>query len=356
MSEDGYSQYSDANRAFLQAFLARSTLTFKEAKPILAAIFTAHEDRATLTEDVTESDFNSFVIAANSALSPFDLEIRSTFPQDTSPSRARIYALVNTTSDPIMQLSTTHSADEISFVKRLLDAMFETYNTPRQEIMAITSMQAVRLHKAPAAGAQGRGETQGGSTTQGSSGAGLTMSQAEKTIKSLVEEGWLEKSRAGFYSLSPRALMELRAWLYETYNDLGGDDEDDDEEEPRVDKIKVCWACKEIVTVGQRCSNRTCPCRIHDFCATNFFRAQRNEKCPICKKEWSGNDFVGERAVTTTEKWLQGRRRSGGGGGASTGERRSTQSRVEVEEEEEGEEAEEEDEEGGAEEEEEEEE
>ena len=35
-------QYNNANRAFLQAFIARSTLTFEEAKPILAAILTAH--------------------------------------------------------------------------------------------------------------------------------------------------------------------------------------------------------------------------------------------------------------------------------------------------------------------------
>lgn len=34
--------YNDGNRAFLQAFMARSTLTFEEAKPVLAAIFSAH--------------------------------------------------------------------------------------------------------------------------------------------------------------------------------------------------------------------------------------------------------------------------------------------------------------------------
>jgi hypothetical protein len=39
LSEDAY---NDSNRAFLQAFMARSTMTFEEAKPILAAIFSAH--------------------------------------------------------------------------------------------------------------------------------------------------------------------------------------------------------------------------------------------------------------------------------------------------------------------------
>lgn len=31
--------YNDSNRAFLQAFLARGAMTFEEAQPILAAIF-----------------------------------------------------------------------------------------------------------------------------------------------------------------------------------------------------------------------------------------------------------------------------------------------------------------------------
>lgn len=35
-------EYNNGNRAFLQAFLARSVLTLDQAKPILAAISTAH--------------------------------------------------------------------------------------------------------------------------------------------------------------------------------------------------------------------------------------------------------------------------------------------------------------------------
>jgi hypothetical protein len=33
--------YNNSHRAFVQAFMARSTLTFNQAKPILAAIMTA---------------------------------------------------------------------------------------------------------------------------------------------------------------------------------------------------------------------------------------------------------------------------------------------------------------------------
>ena len=81
------------------------------------------------------------------------------------------------------------------------------------------------------------------------------MGQAEKMMKTLVEEGWLEKSIKGFYSLSPRALMELRGWLWETYNDL---DEDEGEEERASKKIKQCFACKEIITTVSRTAPIAC--------------------------------------------------------------------------------------------------
>ncbi|KAL8949330.1 MAG: hypothetical protein Q9222_004555 [Ikaeria aurantiellina] len=298
MSEDD-EQWNDVNRAFLQALMASSTLTLEEAKPLLATILTAHEKKGTLSEDITEADLNSHISAANTRISPFDLEIRSTFHQTT---RKRIYALVNSTSDPIIQLATVYSAEEISFLKRVLDAMFETYNTLRREIMAITSMQAVRLHKPTD---NGRRETSNGLETQGSAGQGLKMVEAEKMLKSLVDQGWFEKSKKGYYSLSPRALMELRGWLMETYNDV--DEDDSDEDEGQMPRIKQCAACKEIVTMGQRCQRRSCPCRLHDICTQNFFRMQRSTGCPLCKSEWTGSDFVGERAAPTIDK-QRGRR------------------------------------------------
>ena len=68
-------------------------------------------------------------------------------------------------------------------------------------------------------------------------------------MNTLVEEGWLEKSQKNFYSLSPRALMELRGWLFETYNDVDDEEDNEEEGEESVSKrIKLCFACKEIIT------------------------------------------------------------------------------------------------------------
>lgn len=303
--EDESVGYDNTHRAFLQALLARQVVTYQEAKPILAAIQTAATpNRPTVPEDVSEQDFENYIHALNHQISPFDFEIRSTRHQTT---REVVYALVNTTSDALTQLATIHTADEIAFVKRVLDAMFDSNNTQRAEIMAVTSMQALKLAKPP----NNTNRRESGTQSQASQ-TGLTMAQAEKVLANLVSEGWFELSTRGFYTLTPRGLMELRSWLVDTYNDQGSDSED--AEEPH-EKIKFCHACREIVTMGQRCPNLDCHARLHDGCVRNMFRAQGgSEQCPICKTAWVDAPPVGEKAAKAP-KGGGGRRSTNVGGG-----------------------------------------
>ncbi|TID24809.1 DNA repair protein Nse1 [Venturia nashicola] len=281
---DGH--YHNGHRAFLQAFLARPTLTFDDAKPILAKIMSIHERRSILPNDVTYQDFESYINTINLAAEDYEYEIRSTYPQKANRRShdSRLYSLVNTTSDPQTQLATSYTPDEIAFVKRVLDAMFDTNNTQNKEVMAVKGMDALRLAKPPRERESAVGSTQ---NTQVTNPTGITQDRAEKLLGELVQEHRFERSRAGFYSLSPRQLMELRGWLVETYN----------EEEEEWQRIKTCDGCKEIVTVGLRCTNRECPSRFHDFCANAFFRTRTDKKCPTCKTDWTGDKFVGERAV-----------------------------------------------------------
>ncbi|KAK5237658.1 hypothetical protein LTR47_000750 [Exophiala xenobiotica] len=283
MADFGHADgYDDSNRAFLQAFLARSVLTLETAKPILAALLAYRDGREVQPQDATIEDLNMYVAEANRRLSPLDLEIRSTFHQQT---RERVYALVNTTSDPLTQLATTYSPDEIVYLKKLLDAMFDGQNNKgKREAMCLSGIDAIHVGRAQSSNR--RDTTENGSGATQSSNAGMLGARdAEAMLNKLLEEGWLEKSRHGFYSLSPRALMELKGWLVDTYND-----EDDDGE--RREKIKFCHACKEIITV-------------------NFFRMHRSQTCPICKTEWDGEHYVGEKAITTSESYQMSRRKSG---------------------------------------------
>ncbi|RMD39453.1 hypothetical protein DV735_g5673, partial [Chaetothyriales sp. CBS 134920] len=223
--------YNDANRAFVQAMFARNTLTLDTAKPLLADIFSVQGGREVGHEDVTLDDLTSYVAAANTALSPFNYEIRNTLHQRT---RERVWALVNTTSDPLTQLATSYTANEIAYVKSLLDAMFDgPANRGRKEAMCLSTMEAVQLSRA------NRPETQNGAS-QSNSSHNLSIREAEDVLAKLTDQGWLEKSRGGFYTLTPRALMELKGWLVDTYNDTA-----DDERDTRAAKIKFCHAVND---------------------------------------------------------------------------------------------------------------
>jgi hypothetical protein len=298
--DDNEGRYTHANRAFLQAFLGRGTLTLSEAKPIIAAIVKAQDGpQAELADpnQVTEEVLRSWISKAQQALSQFDYDIRST-PHQVH--KHRVWAIVNSTSDPMTQMATLHSAEEIGFVKRVIDAMFESYNSPRMEVMCLDSMQAIKLRNAPRAAADVSmldGESQAPSQLKG-----LKSTEVEDVMHAMVEEGWFELSDEGHYSLSPRALLELRSWLIESYNDPDAEPND-------WQRVKFCAACKEIVTVGQRCGERDCNLRLHDVCQDAFWRTQRDKKCPKCGLEWTGKHFVGSRAVTETEAYQRGRRR-----------------------------------------------
>jgi non-structural maintenance of chromosomes element 1 len=230
--------YTDANRAFLQAFLCRSTLTLESAKPIVAACSSFDDRRQISPQDVTVEDLNDYIAVANRRISPLDLEIRSILHQQT---RERIYGLVNTTSDAFTQLATTYTADEMAFVKNLLDKMFEGQNNRgRREAMCVSGIEAIQVGQAPKQRRPVDVEDNAAAQAAGFLGG----REVEAMLSKLVQEGWLEKSRAGFYSLSPRALMELRGWLVHTYND-----DEEDEDGKKKEQIKFCRACKEIITV-----------------------------------------------------------------------------------------------------------
>jgi hypothetical protein len=71
MSEPG--SYDNTHRAFLQALIARNTLTFAEAKPLLALIQTQHNPkRPVLENDISRDDFEHYIHAVNNAISAFD--------------------------------------------------------------------------------------------------------------------------------------------------------------------------------------------------------------------------------------------------------------------------------------------
>lgn len=287
--------WTNVHRAFLQALLSRGTLTFREAQPIMAAIFSAGSDGpARSAASIDERQFRTIMHKLREAVAPLDYDLRSTTHQTT---REPIWALINAHSDPATQLATSRTPDEIAFIKRVLDAMFETYNTQRLEVMAVTAAQArqcARPAKREQNNADGEDDEEEAPRQTQVKDRGLKHSDIEKLLPSMVDEGWFEQSDEGFYSLSARTLLELKTWLNEAYNDPDAGPE-------AWQRIKFCAACRDIVTVGQRCPERDCNVRLHDTCADAFWRTRRaGQFCPKCETAWTGTNYVGERAVTET--------------------------------------------------------
>ena len=282
---------TDRDRAFIQGILARGSFTFDEAKPMIAAIFAADDPEAPRLrpEDISKDQFLSFINAATRSLAAFDIRLRK---HEHQSRKKTVYAVTNTNSDPVTQLATTLAADEISFVKRFLDAMFDTNNTPRLELMAITGTDAVNLRKPSRKISSNDRDDENAQQSQRNPDKGLSIDEAETVINNMIEGGWLERTPKKYLTLAPRGIMELRRWLVETYNDP-------DAEENEWQRIKFCEACKEIVTMGQRCADHDCNARIHDTCSDGFFRSRPGQsKCPKCEVSWDGTHHVGDRAVS----------------------------------------------------------
>jgi hypothetical protein len=254
-------------------------------------IHLADPDRPFTVGDVTQSAFITPTIQTiNARLEPYNFEIRHARNQQT---KETAYALVNKTSDAMTQLATRFSASEIAYIRRLLDAMFDTNNTATRETMAVKQTEASQLAR-PRRSRQSQAASIADEDGQSQAAdAGITMGEADAVLEALVADGFLQLSRAGYYSLAPRALMELHSYLKETYNDTAEDEDDE-----QAIRIRDCEGCKEIVTFGIRCNNRECDVRWHDLCANQYYRGKSAEgkRCPQCRTVCGGNVYVGERA------------------------------------------------------------
>jgi hypothetical protein len=110
-------------------------------------------------------------------------------------------------------------------MRALLIAIFDTSNSVHEEVFAVRSTDASNLCSR--------------------NGVNLTKTAGQAALHAFIREGWLEKSRNGFITVSERGLLELKGYVMEMFNDI---DDDDGEEGGRVDKMRTCNGCQEIVT------------------------------------------------------------------------------------------------------------
>ncbi|CAK7199751.1 hypothetical protein SEUCBS139899_002434 [Sporothrix eucalyptigena] len=338
--------YDDSNRAFLQALMAHGALTFQQAQQVLAPILNVKKAAEAAArsgqspsqvpvenmqpDDITFDILRQYISQAKAALAPLDFDIRSATNERSIGSGSggtandhRVWVLVSTDSDPKAHLAVLFTPRKLAFIHRLLDAIFDTYNTPHVEALCFTGKQAIKLSRPPRT-SEGPSEAGGEASQQQTKPMGLKHSVVYSLLDSLVRQGWLSKSTRGFYALTTRALLELEPFLVETYNTP----EPAGAATPGTtwQRIKYCAACRELITSGLRCATPTCTLRVHDHCEEAFWRTQlrhanrggggveQRHRCPKCEAPWGKAEdvngevegklyFVGERAITSTETY-----------------------------------------------------
>ncbi|KAJ7046719.1 Nse1 non-SMC component of SMC5-6 complex-domain-containing protein [Mycena alexandri] len=255
----------DVQRLFLQAVLSRGVLSGKLAQTIWAkskeAVMAAN-DSLDIPHSGNVADWEAFVAKVNKDLDPLDLEFRH---QLEEVSGKDIYAIVNRKGDEIAQMATDYTPGEITFFK----AMVEQIMLAPRRSFSISSLAALREVSAL------------------KPKSNMSKTQTEIVLASFVAKGWLLKSKRGRYSLSTRALLELKPYLESTY----------------AEEVLECTICSDIITKGVACPQENCQVGMHYSCFTKYIRTRR--QCTSCTKDWpadpDGMPPIGEGAVRDGE-------------------------------------------------------
>jgi hypothetical protein len=263
--------YTDVERALLQYIISSGPVKEeylvvnvhnKLKKGILEAengpAAEGDEEEAALTpeqEILLNRTLEASIDLINNKLRDLGYKITKTISQISAEP---YYVYVNTLPDEPAKVSISRSAKEISIVKKMIDYIV---SESENEGFLIPMRDALKF-----------------CSYEGYSGpAGLQF------LQSLVNEGWMNVTKKGDYTLSLRALAELKPMLIEKYGvkTLEGSNDDGG-------VLNVCVGCRDLVTIGLRCHNEDCNARFHKHCHAYYARAN-GAQCPNadCDVDWS---------------------------------------------------------------------
>ncbi|EJD52933.1 hypothetical protein AURDEDRAFT_96824, partial [Auricularia subglabra TFB-10046 SS5] len=264
---------SDSTKLFIQAFLARRTMSDRVARLLYKKCCETVNRYAPADKQVpwNEGRFDSLINAVSGKLIDYDLQISSTFDDVTG---RKIWMVVNVKGDELAQLATEYGPAEIAFFKLLIEEIITAPN----EAYSISSLHALKLVKQAKTGNKG-----------------ITRAQGEVVLSSFVANGWLTKSPRGRYALGTRARVELEQYLLSNFEDISEDQE--------------CVICTSIVLCGVRCPTAACKARLHNHCHENLSK-RGNKECPSCRTNWSNLQLrkIGEGAVGNDDDGHEHRR------------------------------------------------
>ncbi|CCH41650.1 Non-structural maintenance of chromosomes element 1 [Wickerhamomyces ciferrii] len=262
------SEYTDIERSVVQYLVSVGTAREEVLVTIHDKLKKGFEEELGEDHELLKRPLETSIDLINDKLHLLGYQIDKIRSQDT---RELYFVYVNTVSDAPSKISTNHSPKEIDIIKKIIDFII---TESEDESYVISSSQAIRIC---------------------STAALLTASESEHFLKQLVDEGWLNRSSKGRYSLSIRTLSELKRFLVDQYGVRSNKNPDG--------QINLCKGCNEIVTVGLRCFEESCYIKFHKECQLHYFRA-KGSNCPNenCEVDWMNEE---QRPLPVGEKRLR---------------------------------------------------
>lgn len=244
--EDELTQFSDFDRAFINAFLSRRSITETEAIEIISKLYKV-EGKNDPVEVLPA------VQKLNSVLDDLGMTINISKHQDSGE---MVYTMINTVSNSITMLATAYAPEEIAIFKEIIDLVFTKGKDSGDDEGYVEYKDILRSRQVNA--------------------WKISIDGLKRLIYRLGDEDWLKVVTDGNrISCTPshRALIELEGIIKDKYGPDG------------VNTLKSCRACHKIFTKGKRCKTRTCAIRLHDHCVNLFYMQQTGSSCPVCKAD-----------------------------------------------------------------------
>lgn len=257
--------YTNVERALLQYIISVGSAREESLTSVHTKLKQTDDEDLALIDGLKERRLDETIEKINDKLHLLGYEIAKAKSQETQEIN---YVFINTIADAPAKISTTHSPKEIEVIKKIIEKIIVECE---DESFVITSSEALKIC---------------------SRSAQLSASEGEHLLRELVNEGWLNRSNKGRYSLSIRALTELKRTLIDKYGIRSRTSPEG--------HVTLCTGCNEIVTSGVRCFSDSCFIKFHSECQGHYFRA-KGTKCPNdeCTVDWAedGPRPVGEKRL-----------------------------------------------------------
>ncbi|XP_053712891.1 non-structural maintenance of chromosomes element 1 homolog isoform X2 [Synchiropus splendidus] len=232
---DMAAQMTDSHRRFLQTLMANGIVSERQARTLHRFCCETHN------APYDPENLDNFVSAINAKLQPLSMQIRKGLSEEKGDQH---YALVNMTENDVTKLSSDYAENELELFKKIMDLIVGSDCGTATSIDILNSTDTLTTKK-------------------------LKKIEAEQLLNRLVQDQWLCEKQ-GVYSLSTRCILEMESYIRAMYQD----------------QLKLCHICHNVAFQCQVCENPTCSIRIHNPCATRYFKDRKEPQCPACNDAW----------------------------------------------------------------------